>query len=805
MSGSAALSKSSASKALHARARIARRGGARTSGPWLAYAALGGLLLVYLVLLICARSSAAIDGWGVGAFELLASGLCVLSGLRRRGARSVPLMLGAALLAWTLGHIAVTIESLGGAKPVSPSVADAFYLSFFALAYVALVLYLRGEVRRLATPSWLDGMVAGLGAAALCAAFAFNALEYLTGGGMLATAVNLSYPVGDVLLLLLVVGATTVLAGRARGPWLVLAGGIALTVVGDTFNLFQSSSWSSHFGVVVNGIAWPGAIWLMSMAMWLPRVRSDPRALPRPTGFLLPGLAASCGLAILLLGTLEEVNGVAIALATATLALVGVRMALSVRALRAVTLERQRLSVTDHLTGLGNRRHLFDVLDAFFAEEAAAQSPRSLAFLFVDLEHFKKVNDSFGHSAGDELLRQLAARLTESLEPGDVLARIGGDEFGAVLMDADGAYAACVAERIGASLQQPFALDAVRAKLSANIGIALAPADATNGASLISCADAAMYRAKLGAAPSARYEQRSDEAGSRLRLAEELRGALDQGTLALHYQPQLDLRSGEVRAVEALVRWPHPTLGLIPPVKFLPLAEEAGLMGALTRLVLGRAIEQSAAWRAAGRELRVSVNVSASDLLDGGLPAMIAGLLRRRHQPPGTLVIEITETSVITEFERTRGVVQELRDLGVCVSVDDFGAGFTSLAYLSSLAVGELKLDRALITRLAGGAREQDVELVRATTALGHALGLRVVAEGIEDQATLALVGELGCDVGQGYFIGRPAPAVELVDAREADRAIARALTGDPEQVPAAARSEAPHEQRAMRSLAHLG
>jgi diguanylate cyclase (GGDEF)-like protein len=755
----------------------ARRAGSPASRPrgWeypstlsLTYALMSVLLVVYLGLLISRASSPLIDGWGVGAFELLASALCIASGLARGTARSVPLLLGASLLAWTLGHIALTIESLGGATPASPSVADAFYLSFFPLAYVALVLYLRGEVRRLSTPNWLDGMVAGLGAAALCAAFAFHAIESSTGYGVLATAVNLAYPVGDVLLLLLVVGGTTVLSGRATRPWLVVAGGIALAVVGDTFNLFQSSAWSSHLGTVLNGIAWPGAILLMSMAMWLPRVRSDLRALPRPTGFALPSLAAACGLAILLVGTFRPIDGVAIGLATATLALVGVRMASSVRALRALTRERQRLSVTDHLTGLGNRRYLFDVLDAFFAEERGALTQSCLAFLFIDLEHFKKINDSFGHPAGDELLRQLAARLARSIDAGDIVARIGGDEFGAVLMDADVERAASVAQRISASLEQPFALDGVRARLGANIGIALAPADASDSAALVSCADAAMYRAKLGAAPYVRYERGFDEGGNRLRLAEELGAAIDTEGLVLHYQPQLDLRTGKISSAEALVRWAHPKLGLIPPIKFLPLAEEAGLMGALTRLVLAQAIEQRAAWRAAGHELAVSVNVSASDLLDSGLAKMIAGLLQKHGQPAECLVIEITETSVITEFERSKGVVQELRDLGVCVSIDDFGAGFTSLAYLSSLAVGELKLDRTLITGLAsdraGSAGERrDVELVRATIALGHALRLRVVAEGIEDEATLALVSELGCDVVQGYFVGRPGPARELV------------------------------------------
>ena len=734
----------------------------RTSKLWLVYSAMGILLLAYLGWLTSGSRSTLIDGWGVAAFEIVGGVLCVASGLLRPPTRWVPIILGAALMAWAFGHLTETIQTLGGTTPPEVALYDAFQLSFYPLAYVAMVLYLRGEVRRLASPNWLDGIVAGLGAAALCAATAFHAVASLTGKTGLATAVNLAYPVGDLLLLLLVVGGITVLSGRDRRPWLVVATGIALIVVGDTFNLFQSTTSPSRVGVVLGGIAWPAAIYLMSRAMWLPRVQSDPRAFRKPAGFLLPGLAAASGLVILFVGTFKGVNSVAIGLATATLALVGARVVSSVRGMRVLTQERHRLSVTDHLTELGNRRYLFDVLDGFFADEVAAQRQRSVAFLFIDLEHFKKVNDSFGHPAGDEVLRQLGKRLASSLTPSDVVARIGGDEFGVVVMDADATRAVSVAERISASLEQPFALEAVRAQLSANIGIALAPADASDIAGLIECADVAMYRAKLGARPYALYEQGFSEGGSRLHLAEELRGAVDAGELVLHYQPQLDVRTGEICTVEALVRWPHPTIGLIPPIKFLPLAEEAGLMGGVTRLVLAQAIEQCAAWRTAGRNMRVSVNVSATDLLDAGLTDLIVGLLKEHGQPASALVVEITETSVITEFEHSSGVIQDLRDVGVSVSIDDFGAGFTSLAYLSSLAVEELKVDRSLIARLTSEGRRQDVELVRATIALGHALGLRVVVEGIEDKATLDLVSELGCDLGQGYIIGRPKPAHEL-------------------------------------------
>jgi diguanylate cyclase (GGDEF)-like protein len=733
---------------------------------FVAYSVMAVLLVAYLAYTVFGGrqgDSTLIDGWGVDALELAASAMCIASAVWRRSNRAVPLILGAALLSWSLGDLTLTIESLGGATPSVPSVADAFYIGFFPLAYIALALYFRGEARRLSTPTWLDGAVAGLGAAAVCAAFAFSTIQHSTGQSGLAAAVNLAYPVGDVLLLLLVVGGTALLSGRSKTPWLLVAIGITLNVFGDTANLFQAAANTSEVGTVLNAVAWPASIMLMSAAMWLRPGHPDPLAPPKPTGFLLPGLAALSGLTILVVGTLSRVDEVAVGLATATLVAAGIRTALSVWKLRVLTRERHRMAVTDHLTGLGNRRHLFDILNRFFSErDVDAQPPRGLAFLFIDLDGFKEINDSFGHPAGDDILRQLGARLVDSLAPSDRLVRIGGDEFAALLMGADADYAATVARKLSASLIEPFMIDAVRAQLGASIGIALAPSDATDSDSLMWCADVAMYRAKFGSAPFALYEHDFDDGGNRLRLAEELGAAVRQDQLVLHYQPQLDLRSGEITTFEALVRWPHPELGLIPPLKFLPLAEEAGLMGELTRWVLTQALSQCQVWRGAGHEMSVSVNVSASDLLNPGFTAMTRDALQRHNLPARALVLEITETSIITQFERSKQVVEDLRDLGVVVSIDDFGARFTSLAYLSSLAVGELKLDRRFITRLACGERPRDVELVGATIELGHALHLRVVAEGVEDKPTLALLSELGCDLAQGYFIGTPKPADRL-------------------------------------------
>jgi diguanylate cyclase (GGDEF)-like protein len=780
-----------------------------TARIWIAFAAMGVLLVAYLARFLLRSDSywPLVDGWLVDGFELAVSCLCLARGLVRRSGRVVALVLGVGMLSWALGDTSLTIESLGGATVPVPSVADGFFLGFFPFAYVAVVLFMRGETRQLSTPNWLDGAVAGLGAAAILAAFAFSSVQRLAGGDSLEVATDVAYPVADLLLLFLMVGGTAILSGRSKAPWLLLATGVAINIGGDTFNLFGSTVGSTPVGVTVNAIAWPASLLLMSMAMWLRPGPADPFALQKPTGFLLPGLAAVSGLAILVVGTLHHTGRVAIALATATLIVVGVRLALSARTLRLLTKMRYRQSVTDDLTGLGNRRYLFHVLDAYFADEASAPAhERSLAFLFVDLNRFREINDSFGHPAGDEVLKQLGARLKAALQGSDAPIRLGGDEFAVVLMDADAEKATTVARRIAKSLEEPFVLDAVSPRISASIGIALAPADATDSVGLIDRADVAMYRAKShikfgGRSEESTFalyeeEQDFDGGGNRLRLAEELGIALQEGQLVLHYQPQLDLLNDEISAVEALLRWSHPRLGLVPPLKFLPVAEEAGLMGPLTEWVLEQALAQCAAWRGAGRRISVAVNVSATNLLDGGFIDLVRTLLERHALAADALVLEITETSIITEFERARIVISRLRDLGLVVSVDDFGAGFTSLAYLSSLAVAELKLDQTLITRMTSGETEREVQLVRATIDLGHALGMRVVAEGVEDEATLALLSDFGCDLVQGYLIDVPRPAGELtfqpppkpssaplaVRTRKHDRAHAR-TTKEPSSV----------------------
>jgi diguanylate cyclase (GGDEF)-like protein len=723
------------------------------------YGLLGMLLIAYLAVLIVrpvARESLLLNGWGSAAFEIVVSVLALFAGLCRRDAK-VPLTFGTGMLFWALGDLVLTLESRHGAAPSSPSAADLFYLLFFPLAYLAIGLMVRREEIRMVPALWFDGVIAGLGAGTFCSAFAFHRIAQAAGGSPAAVATNLAYPLGDVLLLALVVGATVLMSGRRPRAWYLVAAGCALNAAGDTFNLFHGAG-APALGSIVDAIAWPASLLLMSIAVWVPRTAKDPLADPATPGFLLPGAGAAAALSVLLVASFHGTSTGAIALATGTLLVAGVRLALTLGSLHSLTEERHQQAVTDELTGLGNRRRLDQVLGDFFAHQGRASG--ELAFLFVDLDHFKEVNDSFGHAAGDQLLRQIGPRIGACLGERDLLLRIGGDELAVILYNRGKAPAVELAERISRTIREPFVLDMVTVRIGASIGIALAGAHAEDACELMRCADQAMYRAKNSGDWYAVFDPAVDTEIDRLRLVDDLRSALENDELALHYQPQIDLASGTVVAVEALLRWPHPRLGFVPPLDFLPLAEDAGLMRPLTSFVLQEALAQCADWRSRGHNLTVSINVSATNVLDVEFVALVEEQLRRHHLPADALILEITETTLIADLERCGEVIDQLRRLGCTVSIDDFGAGFTSLASLSKLAVGEVKLDRSFLASLDRQPNSQ--ALIEATINLAHALGLQVVAEGVEEEATLETLASLGCDLAQGYFIARPTAAAEL-------------------------------------------
>jgi diguanylate cyclase (GGDEF)-like protein len=425
-------------------------------------------------------------------------------------------------------------------------------------------------------------------------------------------------------------------------------------------------------------------------------------------------------------------------------------------------------ALTDDLTGLANRRALHRRL-----EEALAEPGARAALLLLDVDAFKDVNDTLGHDAGDRVLRLVAQRLEHVAIEADLLARVGGDEF-AVLLTGDGADDAnAVGRRLRTLLDAPLEVEGLAIRLGANLGIALAPRHATDATGLARRADVAMHLAKTQRTGIEVYQpERDRHSPARLALTTQLHTAIDDRQLEVHFQPQADTRTGAITGAEALVRWRHPEHGLMPPAAFLPLAERAGLMGPLALLVLEEAIGACAAWRAEGHDLTVAVNLSVTNLMDPDLPAEVGALLRERGLDPRALELEITEDVVMADAVGPIGVLHELKELGVRLSLDDFGTGYSSMAYLKHLAVDALKIDRSFVRDMAES--PEDAAIVRSIVALAHALDLTVVAEGVASSRTWFAVRDAGCDLAQGYQLGRPMPTAafgEWLAARSGGRA----------------------------------
>ena len=428
---------------------------------------------------------------------------------------------------------------------------------------------------------------------------------------------------------------------------------------------------------------------------------------------------------------------------------------------------RQRQAMHDGLTSLPNRMLLLEV-----AQQALSEDENGVAVLLIDLDHFKEINDTLGHYVGDQLLVALAERLRTSVREDDVVARLGGDEF-AVLAPAiaERADADELAARIVAALMEPFTIDGVRLDVQASIGIALAPDHGRDAATLLQRADVALYDAKTHRGCYAFYDPDSDvHSVEKLALLGELREGVSRGQLRVHYQPKCDARTGVLVGLEALVRWEHPTRGLVYPDAFIPIAENSGLIGPLTLEVLEQSLATARLLHDAGNALGIAVNLSVRMLTDLELPEKVAGLLGKYGLPPETLTLEVTETSIMVDPTRTMTVLGLLRDLGVTLSIDDFGTGYSSLAYLRRLEAHELKIDKSFVFTMASNSN--DAVIVRSTIELGHSLGLRLVAEGVEDEGTWRMLRALGCDVIQGYQLAKPMP-LEALERWMADYALA--------------------------------
>lgn len=424
----------------------------------------------------------------------------------------------------------------------------------------------------------------------------------------------------------------------------------------------------------------------------------------------------------------------------------------------------------DELTRLPNRARLRSELEALAGDESGCQR---FALLLLDLDFFKEVNETLGHRAGDVVLQQIGPRLARDLSPVGLIARLSGDEFAVVVPGACAETAQAISEQILSAFERPFVLDGADLALSCSIGVVLYPEHALKGENpadtLLRRAEVAMYAAKRSRSGSMMYQPEDDaHSPARLALVADLRCALQRGELRLHYQPQVDLRTGRLAGVEALVRWQHPVRGLLPPEDFIPLAEDSRLIQRLGGWVLDAAVRQSVAWAEMGFDLPVAVNVSAHELQDGGFPDRVAACLAMHGVPPQRLRIEITETSLMAHPERAREILAHLRAQGVEIAIDDFGSGYSSLAYLKDLPVDELKIDKSFVQHMTDdqGARA----IVRAIIDLADDLGLRVVAEGLEDRSTSEILSSLACRFGQGYYFAPPLEAAEL--ARWAERMV---------------------------------
>jgi diguanylate cyclase (GGDEF)-like protein/PAS domain S-box-containing protein len=413
----------------------------------------------------------------------------------------------------------------------------------------------------------------------------------------------------------------------------------------------------------------------------------------------------------------------------------------------------------DNLTGLPNRTLLQDRVSQAILAGQRDNTP--LTLLLVDLDRFKEINDTFGHHYGDMLLEQIGPRLRGVVRAADTVARLGGDEFGILLPSSDAEQAVAVAKKLLQKLEAPFELDGQTVEIGASIGIASYPSHGSDTPTLLRRADVAMYVAKRGDHGIVVYSAEHDHySAERLALGGELRRAIENDELLLHFQPKVDLRDGTLVGVEALVRWQHPVRGFLPPSEFITLAEQTGLINPLTRWVLQAALRQHQAWRELGLDIPVAVNLSRRTLHDPELPEMVARLLARWGAAPEGLVLEITESSLMADPQRAGENLKQLRALGVRMSIDDFGTGYSSLASLKNLSVDELKIDQSFVQAMATDASARAI--VRAIIDLADALNLRVVAEGVEDRATLDVLASLGCQVAQGYFLSRPIAAADL-------------------------------------------
>jgi diguanylate cyclase (GGDEF)-like protein len=681
---------------------------------------------------------------------------CVVHAFLRGPRRPAAIWLGIAMLSQTAGNVIVSTWTQYQADPPVPAPSDLAYLGFYVSVTAALVCLVRRDHGSFPKALWLDGALGAAGASTVLAA----GMSSLHSGpqGNAAVLVGAAYTVADLLLVAMIAGLLAVRGMRGGSIWVWLAGGMAVFCAADVAYAVRVDAGLYAVATTLH-LLWMTGITCIALSIWSPSRDRAIEAARSKAMLAVPMLATLAAVVILALFSFGE-HPFVMSLATFTLLLAAARTVVSFRHVERLSHAR-RQAVTDDLTGLGNRRSLFEHgkqrLDA-------ADATDRLALILIDLDNFKQINDTFGHPVGDELLREIARRLAARATDDDLLVRLGGDEFALLITLAPADETRQIAARILDRITAPFVIGGARLRVEASAGVAERDDTDVRITDLLRRADVAMYAAKNANSRVERYEPHLDHANRiRLETIQDLDAALVHHQFVLHYQPKIDLATGATFGAEALVRWQHPTRGLLYPDAFLPIVEQSGLMNAVTQAVLEAAATQLATWRQAGLDITIAVNLSASDLLDDSLADRIQGLLDEHSLPASALEVEITESVIMRDPHQAREVLEALRTLGLRIAIDDYGTGYCALAYLRDLPVDELKIDRSFVARITTDPRS--AAIVRSTIELAHALGLQVVAEGVEDEETLDAVAGFGCDYAQGYHFSRPVPAAAFAAA----------------------------------------
>ncbi len=654
------------------------------------------------------------------------------------------------VLAAAIGMMAVSIASVLQLDSLTtPRPSDVARLLGTGLLAAAIALVTRNVNPASLRSDQLDGMILVLGGSAAATMLWTDTFSGV--GDTYEVRVALLAVVLDVLVATVVAAAVSAMRYKPSTSVIMLCVSAGLLIAADVGHLHWAADLSTLGPSVGTVPQWTNnarlsALLVVALSAWLPRSnrRQGQERLSQLT--VIPVVFSLMALGILGAGIVGTVNLVSSLLALGAVAAVILRTAVTVHELHTGS-ESYRLARTDELTSLTNRRGFLEGLDRLI--EVA---PSTVAVMIIDLNGFKEVNDSLGHHAGDEMLRLVADRFRPVVGDAGLLARLGGDEFGVVIVVPDGHAAIEGADLMQRSLDEAFMVDGISVRVGAAIGVALYPEHSRTRSGVLRSADVAMYEAKQRRTGVEMYHPASDfQTREKLQLLDDLRGAIEHRGLSLYYQPKVDLRDGKITSSEALVRWQHPTRGLMLPDDFVPLAERAGLVPGLTRAVLAQAISFHAE---RCPHVGVSVNISHRDVVDDNLAEYIADLLRIYGYPAAKLTLEITETELAHDPDRASRSIANLRSAGMRISIDDFGVGYSSMARLLDLEVDEVKIDKSFVFAINDDVRA--IAIIRSTVELAAALGLQVVAEGIENPQVLAEVLHAGVDVGQGYVITRP-------------------------------------------------